>query len=67
MTDKNLTTLQFISELLTSLVAIGVLGLLEYIALRNNIDGKFFMPVVVLISGLGGLKVGQLIKTIKQK
>lgn len=35
-------------------VAIGALALLESVAMLTNNDGRFFLPVVAVISGLAG-------------
>lgn len=50
-----------------SLVAIGGIVLLEGIALIKGIDGRFFVPAIVLIAGLGGYKVGKIFNEIINK
>lgn len=36
------------------IVAIGALALLESMAMLTNNDGRFFLPVVAIISGMAG-------------
>lgn len=44
-------------------MAIAGITLLEGVAIYKGIDGKFFLPSVAVISGLGGYSIRDIIKT----
>ena len=48
-----------ISDKLVSIIAIIAVTFLEGMAIYKGIDGTYFVPSIVLISGLGGYHIGK--------
>ena len=56
---------KIMTKCVVSVVAIVCLAGLEVMAIDNHIDGWFFFPVVVAISGIAGYSMETVIKLLK--
>ncbi len=50
---------------IVSIIAIISLAALEGLAIEHNLDGWFFFPIVVAISGIAGYSMETVIKLLK--